>query len=68
MLFPLICLVGFALINAQNDLSAVTKKGEVIGHYNEAGIREWKGIPFAQPPQGALRWQDPLEPAPFSSP
>lgn len=41
-------------------LRVSTNLGEVIGHYNEVGIREWKGIPYAQPPVGDLRWEYPL--------
>lgn len=47
------------------DLTAATNKGPVLGHYNPAGMIEWKGIPFAVPPVGELRWAAPLEPASF---
>lgn len=30
------------------------------------GTYAWKGIPFAQPPVGALRWQPPEEPMPWT--
>lgn len=50
MRFIIALLCVFPFLAAANDLSAITDKGEVIGHYNEAGAREWKGIPFAQPP------------------
>lgn len=46
-----------------------TVYGEVRGN-NEAattGTYSWKGVPFAKPPTGALRWKAPVEPAPWSS-
>jgi len=33
-----------------------------------SGTVSWKGIPFAQPPVGALRWKAPADPTPWSSP
>ena len=39
-----------------------TTHGLIRGHVNEAGIREWKGIPYAAPPVGSLRWKYPTAP------
>lgn len=38
-----------------------THLGRVRGSAH-AGVLSWKGIPFAQPPVGSLRWQAPQEP------
>jgi para-nitrobenzyl esterase len=48
-------------------LTVTTNLGVVQGHYNEVGIREWKGIPYAQPPVGDLRWEYPLAAKPYGS-
>ncbi|MBL7817395.1 MAG: carboxylesterase family protein [Saprospiraceae bacterium] len=42
---------------AQNIVK--TENGSVEGHLTEGGIRAFKGIPFAQPPVGNLRWKAP---------
>lgn len=55
----------FNLANAEEELLVATSAGMVQGHYNTAGIREWKGIPYSRPPVGALRWQYPQEPDNF---
>jgi para-nitrobenzyl esterase len=40
-----------------------THLGEVRGSHDIAsGTLAWKGIPYAKPPVGALRWQPPQEP------
>lgn len=39
-----------------------TTLGPVQGHVNELGMNEWKGLPYAKPPMGALRWQNPQSP------
>lgn len=41
-----------------NPVSVTTHAGKLIGELNE-GVRSFKGIPFAQPPVGQLRWQPP---------
>ena len=33
--------------------------GELIGSREPDGVHAWRGIPFAQPPGGALRWRAP---------
>ncbi len=45
-----------------------TAQGKVEGVDDGAGggTYYWKGIPFAQPPVGALRWRAPVEPAPWT--
>lgn len=43
-----------------------TLYGRVQGETDKAGTFAWKGIPYAQPPLGALRWKAPLPPKPWS--
>lgn len=40
--------------------------GAVVGSVSEDGAHVWRGIPFAAPPAGALRWRAPQPPAPWS--
>jgi len=49
-------------VNCSPNLLVNTSFGQVLGHLNEVGIREWKGLPFAKPPVGDLRWEYPVEP------
>jgi len=39
-----------------------TDLGWIQGHKNGAQVREWTGIPYAVPPIGSLRWEDPVSP------
>jgi len=43
-----------------------TPYGRIEGVDDGSGTWSWKGIPFARPPVGALRWRAPLEPEPWS--
>ncbi len=47
-----------------------TRHGPVVGIDNAEvdGTLEWKGIPFAKPPVGALRWHAPVDPEPWTAP
>jgi|TARA_B110000967_G_C18889755_1_gene566481 para-nitrobenzyl esterase len=37
-----------------------TSSGNVIGYIGDGGAYTWKGIPYAQAPQGLLRWRAPV--------
>jgi len=59
-------LMGVATADAQKADPAVvrTASGPVRGVIHD-GLREFKGIPYAQPPVGALRWQMPRAAKPW---
>ena len=56
-------LLVFCRAAAISDDVVTTKQGDVKGVVTSAGTRQWRGIPFAQPPTGKLRWQSPQPPA-----
>lgn len=39
--------------------------GEIIGQENAIGGRQWRGIPYAEPPLGDLRWRPPQPAQPW---
>jgi para-nitrobenzyl esterase len=43
-----------------------TALGELVGHAGSADTHAWHGIPFAQPPLGALRWRAPVPAEPWA--
>jgi para-nitrobenzyl esterase len=56
----LLALTGVNKSMAQ-DVEARTREGVVIGTHSD-DLTVFKGIPFAQPPIGDLRWKPPLPP------
>jgi para-nitrobenzyl esterase len=48
----------------KNDSVVQTKYGIVDG-FSDKGTWCWKGIPYATPPEGPLRWKAPLDPIPW---
>ncbi len=44
---------------------ALAHGGEVVGFRTEPGVHVWRGIPFAAPPIGSLRWRSPHPPEPW---
>eukprot|EP01121_Diplochlamys_sp_Union-15-3_P005216 TRINITY_DN15549_c0_g1_i1.p1 TRINITY_DN15549_c0_g1~~TRINITY_DN15549_c0_g1_i1.p1 ORF type:complete len:511 (+),score=83.59 TRINITY_DN15549_c0_g1_i1:97-1629(+) len=55
-----------SIVNTQN-LKVPTEQGIVQGFVNQAGVRGFYGIPYAQPPLGDLRWRPPVEPNKYPS-
>jgi para-nitrobenzyl esterase len=55
-----------------DNLSVVraTEYGAVVGvnDQHRSGTLSWKGIPFAKPPVGELRWRSPVDPDPWKTP
>jgi para-nitrobenzyl esterase len=59
----LYCLLNFAVTAQNNNAFAVRvtiENGIIEGNYDtKTGIQTYLGVPFAQPPVGALRWKAP---------
>ncbi|MDD5167947.1 MAG: carboxylesterase family protein [Syntrophales bacterium] len=71
MAFLLLAATGFAQEKADGSLSLErqTTEGAVIGVEDVAnGTISWKGIPYAKPPIGELRWMAPQSPRKRSTP
>lgn len=48
----------------RNDAMVATQQGRLLGHTDETAW-VWKGVPFAKPPVGNLRWRAPQPPQPW---
>jgi para-nitrobenzyl esterase len=55
----------FQLGSWNNEVLVQTKYGLVSG-FSDNNSWCWKGIPYATPPVGPLRWKAPLDPTPWS--
>ena len=68
MIAPL-CLSGCRLSdnNSRNRTKIMTQSGWVRGDLDENDTVSWKGIPYAAPPVGDLRWKAPQDPERWSS-
>jgi len=51
--------------DVRNENIIETSYGIIVGFDDEADTRCWKGIPFAKPPEGELRWKAPMDPDPW---
>ena len=54
----------------RDDVERRTQYGPVVGvdDSRRSGTYAWKGIPFARPPVGELRWKAPVEPVRWKAP
>lgn len=65
--FILVTLAFLVFVKCQEQTFVVeTNVGKIQGHLNSKGVREFKGIPYAVPPTGDLRWEYPKSPQPFA--
>ena len=58
-------LVAFALAAATPDIVVRTSAGQIAGEALPDGRHLFRGLPFAQPPIGPLRWKPPIPVAPW---
>jgi para-nitrobenzyl esterase len=62
-LLPLTLILGSVATTAFADAPIVhTQNGDVLGVYQRS-VESFKGLPFAAPPLGDLRWKPPQDPA-----
>jgi para-nitrobenzyl esterase len=65
-LLPLLLIFGFKTQEKQNERVLHVEGGAITGLYNKAsGVHIFKGIPFAAPPMGELRWRAPQQVIPW---
>jgi para-nitrobenzyl esterase len=66
---PVLVIAAAVCAGAQSNLVVVTRSGPVQGApSSDSKIRMFKGIPYAAPPVGNLRWKPPQPVAPWSTP
>jgi para-nitrobenzyl esterase len=52
-------------LGSWNDTALVQTKYGLVSGFSDKGSWCWKGIPYAHPPIGSLRWKAPLDPTPW---
>ena len=66
-LMPALALGQTSTVLAQSasdaGLRVTTRQGIVEGILESSGVRSFKGMPYAAPPVGDLRWKEPQPPA-----
>ena len=59
-----ICCIICIVFAASNSVSVTLESGIFLGVVTSNGTERWLGVPYAQPPTGALRFKAPLYPKP----
>ena len=65
LLVPLFFIVFSSLAAALPQEPVQLTSGQVSGVALDSGVRVYRGIPFAAPPVGDLRWRAPEAPIPW---
>jgi para-nitrobenzyl esterase len=55
-----------ATVSPDNPLIRMTRFGSVEGTEEKSDTWVWRGIPYAKPPVGDLRWRSPRDPEPWT--
>jgi len=63
--FACVVLVAVQVASVAGAQRVVTESGAISG-LRENGLEVYKGIPFAAPPVGDLRWRPPVHAAPWT--
>ncbi len=53
---------GAPAVETEDTTRIQTESGPILGDVTPDGVRHWKGIPYAAPPLGDLRFRDPVPP------
>lgn len=61
-----IVLTGIVASGADSDPTATVTGGRVRGAMLDTRVAVFKGIPYAQPPVGDLRWREPMPVKPWT--
>ena len=64
---PDLSTIAPATANWANQPHVRTGYGPVLGVEDEDKTWHWRGLPFASPPVGPLRWKAPVEPQPWQN-
>src|SRR3989337_2232031 len=59
LLLSLVQSIPWANAQADSKQLQVKTVNGILEGTNESGIRVFRGVPFAQPPVGELRWKEP---------
>src|ERR1700710_2782870 len=62
LLMVVVAINSYAQTIDIKNLQVKTANGTLQGIAEASGIRSFKGVPFAQPPVGDLRWKEPQAP------
>ncbi|KAL5022719.1 hypothetical protein ScPMuIL_001874 [Solemya velum] len=64
-LVPTVAVLALVGLGLSEDVSVHTNYGDVLGYRTDKS-QVFKGIPYASPPVGQLRWKNPEDPTPWS--
>lgn len=64
LLLTLILVLAMAGCGGKEEVTVACQNGNFVGQVEDSGVTAFKGIPYAKPPVGDLRWKAPQAPDP----